>query len=452
MNFKGKKYLKIFSFLITLVIAFNPNLAFAEDGEWTCPSGYDLSGTDCVKVEKAHWRNGVYYCESGEPDGKNCVYTIPASKVNTEKEDSNQVLLCQYRNFLSNNDFHIIKIYKKAEKKPEGTYYKWKVEFSEASNDNFIKKDWDTFNNIFGDNGSPNIYMESSAKNNLRDNFQCPKKAYLDTQWFYELCLDNDGNYCKSISDSSSTIFAEADGSIAKYSSIVYDGVEKVIKNIKKDVNNIAENASFQDYKNGTLIGSIKDKVNFYVYDTLKEVPNSVEKYVASRAEEINSDVAKKLIENKDEFKKQAEDNYQHGKLSQQEYDDLIKAIDSLAFETVLNNLNEQLYNELVQPGGIIPTNVDCEYFLGDPKIKYSPAWYLVKAFEIIKYIAIVILIVLSTVDLIGAVASKDQDVVKKAVNKTLIRLALCIVIFLLPTLLEFILHLVFENVDMCGI
>ena len=69
-----------------------------------------------------------------------------------------------------------------------------------------------------------------------------------------------------------------------------------------------------------------------------------------------------------------------------------------------------------------------------------------------IKYVAIIILLVLSAMDFLSATASKDEDSLKKAVNKFIIRLILCVVIFLLPTLLQFILQIIFDNASMCGI
>ena len=85
---------------------------------------------------------------------------------------------------------------------------------------------------------------------------------------------------------------------------------------------------------------------------------------------------------------------------------------------------------------------MSCTSLFGDPGTSGTPAYYLTYAFKIARYIAIVLLVVLSILDFIESTASQDQDSVSKAINKTIKRLVLCIIIFLLPSLIEFILTL----------
>ena len=55
--------------------------------------------------------------------------------------------------------------------------------------------------------------------------------------------------------------------------------------------------------------------------------------------------------------------------------------------------------------------------------------------------------------DFLGAVASQDDNAIKKAAGKAIKRLILCIVIFVLPTLIEFILRIIHDKaVGLCGI
>ena len=69
-----------------------------------------------------------------------------------------------------------------------------------------------------------------------------------------------------------------------------------------------------------------------------------------------------------------------------------------------------------------------------------SPAYYLTFAFKIMRYAGILILLVMSAMDFVGAIAAQDNDAVKKAVSKLLIRAVLCVILFLLPLLVEFLL------------
>ena len=106
-----------------------------------------------------------------------------------------------------------------------------------------------------------------------------------------------------------------------------------------------------------------------------------------------------------------------------------------------------------------LSTITDCESLLGSPSTKPSgstpgsPAYYMMFVFNIIKYIAIILLVTLSIVDFVKAVAAKDDDSIKKAINTTIKRLILCVVVFLLPTLIEVLLEYVHTSaIDTCGI
>ncbi len=95
----------------------------------------------------------------------------------------------------------------------------------------------------------------------------------------------------------------------------------------------------------------------------------------------------------------------------------------------------------------------NCKSLLGDPLKTKTPAWYLKIVFKVAKYIAIILLIVLTIMDFIGAVASQDNDKLKKVVNRAIIRAIMCIVIFILPTLIEFILKYLNDRaVDLCSL
>lgn len=94
-----------------------------------------------------------------------------------------------------------------------------------------------------------------------------------------------------------------------------------------------------------------------------------------------------------------------------------------------------------------------CTSLLGDPADKKtpSPAFLLTYAFKVIRYVAIVILVVMSMLDFIESTSSQDKDSVNKAISKTITRIILCVIIFLLPSLLEFILTLLNDHaVNIC--
>lgn len=96
---------------------------------------------------------------------------------------------------------------------------------------------------------------------------------------------------------------------------------------------------------------------------------------------------------------------------------------------------------------------VNCNSLLGNPQINGSPAFYLQKILDIMKYVAIVLVIVLSVKDFLESITAKDEDNIKKALHKLIIRFIICIAIFVLPTILKFVFTLVdLYDPSICGI
>lgn len=97
----------------------------------------------------------------------------------------------------------------------------------------------------------------------------------------------------------------------------------------------------------------------------------------------------------------------------------------------------------------------NCESYLGNPQDKTHkpPAYYLQFAFNLIKYIAIIMLLVLTIVDFAKAVASSKDEAIKKAGKSTIWRVILAIIIFLLPLLIKFLFTLFgIYSAGTCGI
>ena len=70
---------------------------------------------------------------------------------------------------------------------------------------------------------------------------------------------------------------------------------------------------------------------------------------------------------------------------------------------------------------------------------------------NIIKYVAIAALLVLSTVDFIKALVSNDKDAIKKATMTTAKRFIFVVILFFLPIVVDFIMRL-FGAYGTCGI
>ena len=92
-------------------------------------------------------------------------------------------------------------------------------------------------------------------------------------------------------------------------------------------------------------------------------------------------------------------------------------------------------------------SNADCKKL--DAKGKFLA--FLQELFNIMKYAGTILCLVLSTMDFIKAAASQDKEALKKAAQTSLKRLALAMVLFFIPTLINFLFPLLGWN-GTCGI
>lgn len=72
-------------------------------------------------------------------------------------------------------------------------------------------------------------------------------------------------------------------------------------------------------------------------------------------------------------------------------------------------------------------------------------------AFHVVKFAVPVLIIGLGIVDFIKAMTAQSQDEVKKASNKLVKRLIIGACIFVLPTIIDFLLEVAEVNTELCG-
>lgn len=81
----------------------------------------------------------------------------------------------------------------------------------------------------------------------------------------------------------------------------------------------------------------------------------------------------------------------------------------------------------------------DCESLFGDPKEDGTVANFLQQIFTVMGYAAPVLCLVLSIFDFVKATASQKNDNLSKAAQTTAKRIVLAIILFFLPTLINFL-------------
>ena len=95
--------------------------------------------------------------------------------------------------------------------------------------------------------------------------------------------------------------------------------------------------------------------------------------------------------------------------------------------------------------------DTDCESIFGHPTDSQYPAYWMQWILNIMKYVAIAALLILSTFDFIKALVSNDKDALKKAGMTTAKRFIFVVILFFLPIIVDFIMHL-FGAYGTCGI
>ena len=86
--------------------------------------------------------------------------------------------------------------------------------------------------------------------------------------------------------------------------------------------------------------------------------------------------------------------------------------------------------------------DADCNSLLGDVKDPESVAWLLQQVLNYIKILGPILVVILSSVDFAKAIMASDDENMKKAEKKLMIRLVLAIALFLIPTLVSVLLNI----------
>lgn len=114
---------------------------------------------------------------------------------------------------------------------------------------------------------------------------------------------------------------------------------------------------------------------------------------------------------------------------------------------SVLEKINVK--NDLVRVV-VSAENEKCPAF-GDPNIETDPAYWIQWILNLMKYMAIIALLVLVISDFLKALVENDKDALKKAGSKALKRFIYCVLLFFLPTIISLIMTM-FGAYGTCGI
>ena len=317
------------------------------------------------------------------------------------------------------------------------------------------------FGNIFSSSGSPNIYWE--VDNIGTSNFRCPEHAYFDRNAFTEMCFSDDAEACEAKNGIWFTLFGEGDRDfksdeknydllhqVELYTDTMFNGI----------IDDIADGVYNEQIQNGTFGDEVIQNMVDESFETFKNgtlYGNDIPAFIVNSDayQNLYTNVETALLNAIEEAKKEATEAHENGETTNEEYENTMNNLDNVNVEDVVSGAQEAFDNikyESLQVNWEWEANT-CNSILGSTTDINDPAYYLNFAFNILKYIAIIILFVFTVLDFAKAVASSDNDALKKALQKAIKRLIICVVIFFLPTLINFILNLLGVVDDpTCGI
>ena len=281
------------------------------------------------------------------------------------------------------------------------------------------------------DNSS--IFFGDNTRKELSANGSCPKNSFIDVGGLgSEVCFGSEDDDCPNKSNLGTS----------------FDGNSTLEYNYEDHINTYftnwfpTMNYSCEDYRSLKIdikTGFVNDFSKNFLYGY--EIPTFINK-----SKSFNSGITTidfKIANLKSTCDAEVINNYNNGIISEDEKESKLNQ-NNQANDNLQNQIDEAV--KLIKEGiykytpEIEPSS--CESLLGIPTDPLTPAYYLTLVFKIIRYVAILLLIVLTVMDFMSALASHDDDEINKTMKKTFKRLLLCVLIFLLPILIQFILNI----------
>lgn len=291
--------------------------------------------------------------------------------------------------------------------------------------------------------GKKYIFFQESALNDLVQNGKCPTDSFIDVNGMglaSEVCFTNSTSYCTEEKNNIGTTFKGTSTKDYDYQNSINTYFDNWSPNLDSYTCDDLKNKNI-DYESQFVEDFSK---NFLYGEAIPSFINNSQPYL-NGLKKLESNIDNILI------KCNQEDNekYENGEITLEEYEENIKKNEEGAdyLDEELKDAAEKIEIGTNNSDVEIEDIGNCESLLGSPDAKdpASPAYYMSFAFSIIRYVAIILLIVLTMMDFVSAVASQDNDILKKAATKAVQRAILCVIIFILPTLIDFVLQFIHD-------
>ena len=301
----------------------------------------------------------------------------------------------------------------------------------------------DYFDKIFSTQGT-NIFVQPAL--NLNENtFKCPAHGYFDLDdWVggNEACFDSDGNWCATAKKNAGTRFGTA---ASKFISETRDMTfEDEIKQYFKNWS--IGDIDIEDIKSGKYKTAEDVMEKIFLKDFRKNYlnENKIPQFIKnSEAYQSGVALAEKQFEAlKKSWLAELEEEKNAGTLSEEEFNEIAKNLDAIDenFEEVGKDYANRIDVIDVRPGSldVTPVNI-CKKGTTSLKVFQVIGYILM----LIKIIVPLILIILGSIDFGKASMSGDDKAVKDAAVQFAKRVLIGLIVFFVPTVLDFFLSLV---------
>lgn len=113
----------------------------------------------------------------------------------------------------------------------------------------------------------------------------------------------------------------------------------------------------------------------------------------------------------------------------------------------VVNTEAKQLNDSFVLVADVTETDevvddASCDTVLGDLEDPHSIAYLLQEIFKIMKFATPVLVLIFSIIDFIKSISTQDKEILQKAIKRTIIRVIVGLVVFVIPSICNFIFDL----------
>ena len=320
-----------------------------------------------------------------------------------------------------------------------------------------------TFDNLFWKDS--HIHVPTNL-NLSYENFTCPSHAYYDEDWASpnnEVCFDNDGNWCYT-----SGVFSGDGGSGVgtSFKRGEYKSDEKKI-DFEDEINSYFKNKALNGVTEETIrngdYASADDIWNKLIIPNFRkdflndnEVPEFI--FNSDAFQNGHNIVADKFSELAEKLKDDAKKKLDNGVISEEQYNEIVEIIDNIDdnIEDVGKNVSENIdvVNSSQNHLPVKDVNI-CSANGNALKVFQVIGYFLLIA----KIMVPIILIILGSITLGKAALSNDEKAIMDAAVMFGKKVLIGLIIFFVPTVLDFGLSLVsgvsdtmqkFENCTAC--